>query len=334
MQKTIRWGIIGCGDVTEKKSGPGFQKAENSSLVAVMRRDAAKVEDYARRHKVSKWYDNADDLINDPEVDAVYIATPPDSHKYYTLKASAARKAVYVEKPMARNFSECQTMIKACKQQRVPLFTAYYRRSLPRFLKVKQLLDSQVIGKIRLVRIFLSQPPKDEEFDLQTLPWRVKPNISGGGYFFDLASHTLDILDFYFGPIASAHGYAGNQMGLYDAEDIVSANFVFKNGIMGSGMWCFSIHVNHDQIEIVGEKGKLIFSTFSNSDIKLFTEDTLQPWTVEHPQHIQQPHIQSIVDELNGTGFCPSNGESAARTSWVMDQIIKNWRQDKGISFK
>ena len=110
--RIINWGIIGCGKVTEVKSGPAFNLANNSKLVAVMRRTGKLAEDYAYRHNVPKWYDNANDLINDPEVDAVYVATPPASHKDYALAVADANKIVYVEKPMALNYSECLEMIK------------------------------------------------------------------------------------------------------------------------------------------------------------------------------------------------------------------------------
>ena len=146
--KIVRWGIIGCGDVTEVKSGPALQKADNSALVAVMRRDGAKAKDYAERHGVPKWYDDAEALINDPEVDAVYIATPPDSHMSYTLAVAKTGKPVYVEKPMARNFAECQTIIDTGKDTGVPLFAADYWRTLPWFLKIRVLLDSGTVGEV------------------------------------------------------------------------------------------------------------------------------------------------------------------------------------------
>src|SRR5687768_17696565 len=125
IMKPIRWGIIGCGDVTEVKSGPALQNAEHSRLVAVMRRTGSLARDYAERHGVPRWYDDADALIGDPEVDAVYVATPPDSHKDYTLRAARAGKPVYVEKPMALNFAECQAMVQACRDAGVPLFVAF-----------------------------------------------------------------------------------------------------------------------------------------------------------------------------------------------------------------
>ena len=178
--RTIRWGIIGCGNVTEVKSGPGFQKATNSHLVAVMRRDGAMAADYARRHGVPHWYDDADALINDPAVDAVYIATPPNAHQAYTLAAAKAGKPVYVEKPMALNYVECQTMVAACKAAGVRLWVAYYRRCLPRFLKVKALLESGAIGAPRLVTVRFYRDWV-QPVDQTQLPWRVQPAVAGGG---------------------------------------------------------------------------------------------------------------------------------------------------------
>ena len=149
----IRWGIIGCGKVTEVKSGPAFSKVKNSQLVAVMRRDAALAEDYARRHNVPRFYSVADDLINDSDVDAVYVATPPVSHAEYAIKVLKAGKPVYIEKPMALNYKECERINKAAEKYKVPVFVAYYRRTLPGFLRIKELIGNGAIGKVRFVRL-------------------------------------------------------------------------------------------------------------------------------------------------------------------------------------
>jgi predicted dehydrogenase len=320
--RTIRWGIIGCGDVTEVKSGPGFQKANHSTLVAVMRRNGRLAKDYAERHEVSRWYDDAVKLIQDPEVDAVYVATPPSSHKQYTLLSAEAGKPVYVEKPMALNFAECQEMITACQTAGVPLFVAYYRRALPRFLKIKELVDSGAIGDVRFVSVSLYQPPGKESLDSVSPPWRVVPEISGGGLFVDLASHTLDFLDFVFGPIVSVKGYTANQDGRYEAEDIVTGTFQFESGVQGVGAWCFTTANKSDLTRIVGSKGEISFSTFDPLPILLQNAAGVTEFTIPYPQHIEQPMIQTVVDELNGYGVCPSTGETAARTSWVMDQML------------
>lgn len=321
--RTIRWGIIGCGNVTEVKSGPGFQKATNSQLVAVMRRDRALAADYAQKHNVPTWYDDAQQLIDDPEVDAVYIATPPNAHCEYTLAVAAAGKPVYVEKPMALNHTECLRMIQACQTANVPLWVAYYRRRLPRFLKVKELLEEGAIGAPRTVTIQYYRNwsmPVDGK-----LPWRVQPEIAGGGFFVDLAAHMLDYLDYFLGPVVKVQGSAANQGGHYPAEDVVSGSFVFANGVHGTGIWCFDSFQRLDQTEIVGTKGKLTFSSFGTEAIRLTTATGVTDFPEPTPDHVQQPLIQTIVDELNGIGRCPSTGESAARTSWVMDQLLADY---------
>jgi predicted dehydrogenase len=321
--KQVRWGIIGCGDVTEVKSGPAFQQAEGSSLVAVMRRSGELANDYAQRHGVPKWYDDAEALINDPEVDAIYIATPPDSHKTYTLLCAQAGKAVYVEKPMALNYAECKEMIDACRTAEVPLFVAYYRRALPAFLKVKELIDTGSIGDIRSVNIRLFQPVLSDAQLAGILPWRVQPEIAGGGLFVDLASHMLDFLDYAIGPIKAAQGLASNQAGKYPAEDIVTATFLFDSGAHGTGTWCFSTHDSQDKTEIIGSKGRITYSTFVEEPVILETTAGIEKLSFVNPHHIQQPLIQTVVDAQLEKGACPSTGETGARTSWVMEQMLK-----------
>lgn len=321
--KTIRWGIIGCGNVTEVKSGPAFYKTPNSELVAVMRRDAAKCEDYARRHQVPRWYTDADALIHDPEVDAVYIATPPGTHAAYTLKVAAAGKPVYVEKPMALSYTECRQMLAACAVAGVPLYVAYYRRSQPFYRKIKELLDSGAIGEVRFVNIRLYHPPQP---NLQPgeLPWRYVAEQSGGGLFFDLASHQLDLMDYFFGPIEMAQGQIANQAGLYEVEDIVTAQFRFASGIPGSGVWCFSAGQNArtDSTEIVGSSGRISYATFGSDTIVLENETGREEYTIPYPQHVQQPFIEQMVHELSSGCNEPGNGVAATRTAQVMDWIV------------
>lgn len=324
--RTIRWGIIGCGNVTEVKSGPGFQQAENSQLVAVMRRDGEKARDYAERHGVPRWYDDAQQLIDDPEVDAVSIATPPSTHAEYTIRVAQAGKPVYVEKPMARTAEECRQMIAACRDAGVPLFVAYYRRALPRFLKAKELLDGGAIGAVRFVNITLYHAAG--VYDPANLPWRVIPDIAGAGLFLDLAAHTLDALDFLLGPVAEAKGMAVNQAGLYPAEDGVAAVLTYECGALGTGVWSFTSYNEQgvDLIEIVGDRGKLRFSTFGTEAIELHTRDGMTAHPAPTPPHIQQPLIQTIVNALNGGPPCPSTGDTALRTNEVMDAILEDWR--------
>lgn len=317
----VRWGILGCGDVTEIKSGPGFQKASDSELIAVMRRNGNLAKDYSIRHSVPKWYDNADLLIKDAEVDAVYIATPPSTHKKYTLQVARAGKPVYVEKPMALDYSECAEMVKVCEAVGVPLFTAYYRRALPRFKKIKSLIDDGAIGEIRSVNMQL-QMPASEGDKMRRNNWRVDPSVAGCGYFCDLGSHMIDLIQYYLGKIVSAGGYSTNQGKYYASEDLVSAVYKFESGVQGVGNWCFTSSDNFDQTEIVGSKGKIVYSNFSDSSITIIIGGKIEDVYIKHPEHIAQPLIQNIVDELLDRGRSPSTGISGMQTSWVMDKIL------------
>jgi len=321
----IRWGIIGCGAVTEVKSGPGFQKARDSKLVAVMRRTGELAADYALRHKVPKWYDKVDDLINDDEVDAVYIATPPVFHKEHTIKVAKAKKPVFVEKPMSLNHDDCQEMISVCRENRVPLFVAFYRRALKRFIKIKNIINKGLLGDIRFVSVIFCRPPLKEDYEpVKHHWWRIDPEISGGGYFIDMASHMIDLLYYFLGDIVHVSGQAANQSGLYEAEDMVSCHFLFKNGIHGTGCWSFAAGRDIDRTEIIGSKGKITYQTFGVGSIEFEVKGRTEKFFVDYPEHIQQPVIQTIVDELLGLGKCPSTGQSAARTNWFIDQIIKS----------
>lgn len=322
--KTINWGIIGCGNVCEKKSGPSFYKIEHSNLVAVMRRDPDKVKDYAMRHKVDKYYTDADQLIADPQVDAVYIATPPNTHMQYAIKAMQAGKPVYVEKPMGMNSAECEEMIRTSETTNQKLFVAFYRRALPYFLKVKELLESGVIGNVLTVEVKQYRSPRVSDLTSSDHTWRVDKDIAGEGYFYDLAPHTLDILDFLLGEITDAKGFSANLGQFYEVKDTISAILKFKSGIIGSGRWCFvtSAQTDVDSIIITGTKGEIRFSTFAFSPILLLSDTVSESFDIPSPEHIQQPLIQTIVDELRGVRKCPSTGVSGARTSRVMDLIL------------
>ncbi|MBN1821987.1 MAG: Gfo/Idh/MocA family oxidoreductase [Prolixibacteraceae bacterium] len=327
---TIRWGIIGVGDVTEVKSGPAFYKAENSQLVAVMRRNPEKAKDYAIRHNVSKWYSNADELIHDQEVDAVYVATPPDFHADYAIRVMKAGKPVYVEKPMALNYNQCLEMVKISDETGQPLRVAYYRRTLPAFLKVKELIEKGTLGKIFMVQIRLFKEAVEKNQSPNEMNWRVKPEISGAGHFFDLASHQFDYLDFVLGPIKKVKGSASNQAGLYNAEDTVTAVWKHESGVLGSGSWCFVVDKNDEEdiIEFIGEKGKVSLSCFNHGPVSLNIDGKLTELNFENPTHISQNLVQQVVNELSGGEKCVSTGESAARTSWVLDEVVKDYYGD------
>jgi len=255
----------------------------------------------------------------------VYIATLTDSHREYTLRCARAGKPVYVEKPMAMRHAECIEMIEACRTAGVPLWVGYYRRALPRFLKVRDLVEAGAVGPVRIVvSRQLARAPRLSAGD--PLPWRIDPAKSGGGFFFEAVCHTFDFLDFVFGPIEEARGFASNQSGAYRAEDTVAAAYRFRSGVEGCGTWCYAAGEDHEMNEIIGERGRLLFSTSQPVPIRLIRGDKLEEFPLDDPPHVHQPLIETIVAELNGSGYCPSTGISAARTAWVMDQILEPFR--------
>ncbi|OWW26455.1 oxidoreductase [Zobellia sp. OII3] len=320
-RKKIRWGILGCGNVTEVKSGPAYQKTEGFEVVAVMRRDAGKAADYAKRHGIPKYYSDADALINDEEVDAVYIATPPDSHKRYALKVAAAGKPCCIEKPMAPSYADSLEVEQAFAKKNIPLFVAYYRRSLPRFLKVKEWLDTHQIGEVRHIRWFLGKPPNEVDL-IGQYNWRTDAQVAPGGYFDDLASHGLDLFAYLLGDFDEAYGTALNQQGLYTAKDAITGHWLHKKGITGSGTWNFGTHQREDLVEIYGSEGKIGFSVFEEADVVLVNAKGEERLFIAHPEHVQQFHVENLREDLFGGKSHPSTGKTALHTSWVMDRIL------------
>ena len=323
MQK-IKWGIIGCGDVTEKKSGPAFNKVADSELVAVMRRDAAKAQDYAKRHNVPKWFSNADELINDPEVNAVYIATPPLQHEDYALRAMAAGKPVYIEKPVSLSAASAKRMLEASEKYQQKASVAHYRRQQPVFLKVKELLETKVIGDVRLVDLKMLQPPKSNLIANSEENWRIDPAISGGGLFHDLAPHQLDLMVYFFGTIKEASGFGLNQGGFYQADDLVTGNILFENNVAFTGMWCFTVPQSEQQdvCTIIGSEGKISFPVFA-SEITLTKNGSEEKITFEPLEHVQQPMITKVTQYFLGEGSNPCSIQDAIFSMELMDAFTK-----------
>lgn len=321
MQK-INWGIIGCGDVTEVKSGPAFNKVKDSSLVAVMRRDANKAKDYAERHNVLKWYNNAGDLINDVEVNAVYIATPPSSHEEYAIAAMQAGKPVYVEKPMSVNTGSAIKMMQFARQQNIKLSVAHYRREQPFFKKIKQLIDEKAIGEVRFAKLDLwKQSLSKEDLLVPKTLWRVNAEIAGGGLFHDLAPHQLDLACYFFGETEKANGLATNQAGLYEAEDIVAGNILFKNGVMFSGTWCFNVaeQDEKDTFEIICSEGKMSFSIFGKHEVTITGKDKPVTISFDIPKHVQQPMIEKVVEYFLDKGPNPCSADIGVHVMELID---------------
>ena len=319
----ILWGIIGCGNVTELKSGPAFNKVPDSKLIAVMRRDREKAEDYAERHKVPKWYDDADKLINDTEVNAIYIATPPSSHETYAIKALYAGKPVYLEKPMTMDFISAEKIAAVAKQTGIKLSVAHYRRQQPFFLKIKSLLEEKIIGEPRLVELRFSQPDQTSLIAKTDENWRLNPAVSGGGLFHDLSPHQLDLMIYFFGKPKHSSGISFNAGGLYDADDTVSGQIVFENNVLFNGTWCFTINEKADWCEIVGTKGKIGFSIFEHHPLVITINGKEEVMHFEKLQHVQQPMIEKVTQYFLGNHPNPCSAEEGVEVMKLIDSFTR-----------
>ncbi len=311
IEGTVQWGIIGCGDVCEVKSGPAFNKVPNSKLVAVMRRDEAKAADFARRHSVPKHYSDASKLIHDPEVNAIYVATPPSSHADYMEQALKAGKPVYVEKPVSVDSATCEEMIAAKNKLKGFVSVAHYRRELPLFKKVKELIESGTIGRVTLVRLSTLQP-KTKRID-----WRIEPGISGGGQFHDLSPHQLDIMYWLFGDPLRVRGNSMNQLEYFNAPDIATVESIFAKNILVNGVWAFNVNesASQDLCEIFGTEGIIRFSFFKVSTIDVNGKII----EMEYPENIQKPMIEAVVKYFRGEGKNPCSLEEALIVMQMID---------------
>jgi predicted dehydrogenase len=314
--------MIGCGDVAERKSGPGFYKARNSELVAVMRRIGALAADYARRHRVPRWHDDASAIIEARDIDAVYIATLTDSHREYTLRCAAAGKPVYVEKPMG----EPRAMRRHGRRLRRRRRTALGRLLPPRAAALSRDTRSRRVRRDRRMRMavtYLAQRlPDASAFEGGQVPWRVNRALSGGGLFFESCCHTFDFLDFLLGPIAEVRGFAANQARRYDAEDVIVGSYRFASGVYGSGTFCYAADTDIEYTELVGATGRLRFSTFAPVPIRILRGDSVEERAIGDPEHVHQPMISrsSTSSMVKVVVRAPADPAPAPR---VMDAI---WR--------
>lgn len=317
----IRWGMIGCGDVAEHKSGPAFSRLPGSRLAAVSSRRPEKARDYAARHGVELVFETADELIASDRVDAVYIATPPASHLELALRVAAAGKPCCVEKPIALDHGEARAMVTAFAEAGQPLFIAYYRRCLPRFEAIRTWIEEGRIGEVRHVHWTLTRPPSAGDLAGKAA-WRVDPQQAPGGYFDDLAGHGLDLFDHYFGPIDQVAGMTARQAMLYAVPDAFTACWVHAGGITGTGYWNFAAGEHRDEVLVTGSTGHIRFAVFSDMPVVLAVDGGEEAHEIAHPAIIQEPHVAAMVRQLHGGAAHPSTGETAARTALVCDRIL------------
>lgn len=313
--------MIGCGAVTERKSAPAYALTPRSQLAGVWGRDRARVTDYAKRHEVPEIFDDWRDLILAPHIDAVYLATPPASHRDFAQAIAQSRKPCVMEKPLAHDYQDACAIEHVFRTENTDLFVAYYRRALPRFRLVAQWLHEGRIGAIRNVSWQLTRPISDRDRARQW-HWRIDPELAPGGYFDDLACHGLDLFDFWLGPIGSASGVACNRAGLYTPPDRVEARWLHENGVAGQGLWDFAANERSDRLTITGDLGEIGCAMFDDGPVILQVGARTETHNIANPDPVQGPLVASIMASLLDHAAPLSTGASALRTARVMRDIL------------
>lgn len=324
---TIRWGLIGCGDIARKRVARAIIDQPQSCLLAACRRDETKLREFCRPFGVERAYTRDTDLLRDPDIDAVYLATPVALHLPQTLAAAAAGKHVLVEKPMALTVAECDRMIAACAKYGVNLGVAYYRRFYPIVTRMKRLLTEGAIGRPLAVSAVTSTPfaigPRDEGY------WRVVLAEGGGGALMDIGSHRLNLFLDLFGEPVDVHATANTLLGTYEAEDCVTVTLRFPQGVHGTLQCFFGPTYVMDDFTIIGTTGRLRASPLNGSKLVVDRGDEEQHIEIHPPAvNLHGPLICDFVASIIDRREPLVAGEEARRTNAVMERAYRAARKE------
>lgn len=329
MPEKIKWGFIGCGKVVEKKSGAAFRDVPHSCVHAIMRRDPEQARSSAQKFSAPHWFSRIDDLLAS-DADAIYIATPPGLHYEQALKCCDYGKPVYIEKPFARNYAEAKAIVHAFAQKNLPVYVGHYRRALPRFQKIYQLLSQGCIGRVCSVDFYLNRIFSKREAEHS---WLYHPALSGGGKFFDIAPHTIDLMIYLFGDMKELHGFAINSGTDCPLEDHAAFSFVTVQDIIGTANFNCISDRKDDRMIVTGTKGTMEFSVHGHCDIVIndYSSGNTEVLEIPDPETVEEPMIQTVVEDLLKHGHCPCTGADALPTCQAIDRILEGFyhgRQD------
>ena len=326
---TVRWGIIGCGNVADFKGGPALYNVPNSELVVVMRRDKAKAREFARRHGAKRHYSTVDDVLGDDDVNAVYIATPPNSHAELTRRAAAAGKHVLCEKPMAMSVAEAQSMIDACRDAGVQLMIAYYRRYWPVALKIREVLASGAIGTPVFARAqnqALYHAPEDG-----STPWRVDPRIAGGGYLMDIGSHRIDLLVGLLGDVEEVRAFVDTMTFDIAVDDSSALLMRFAGGVRAVGLFNWNVGAYCDEFEIGGTAGRIIATDLGKGELTVVTSDGEQLFHLPPPKITHLGLVADFVESIEAGRPNGLSGEQGLKTTAIMEAAYRSAQSGRAV---
>jgi predicted dehydrogenase len=285
---------------------PGIQAESRSKFYGVVSRDPAK----AAKFNVRTWR-TLDEALADSAVHAVYVATPVFLHAPQTVQALRAGKHVICEKPMAMNEAEARTMVRAAEESGKLLGVAYYRRSYPKVQRAKQLLQQGAIGKPVVAEL-----TNHMWFDgTGSRRWLVDPSKAGGGPLFDIASHRIDVLNFWFGRPLRVSAQLSNVVHNYAVEDNATVMIEYEGGVRGIVDVRWHSKVTRDECRIRGTEGEIEMSPLNGPDLVLPSGRETLP---AHP-NLHYPMLENFVDAVEGKAPLLASGESSYWTDWATE---------------
>jgi predicted dehydrogenase len=287
--RIVRWGIVGAGDIADRVMTPALRDSPRGDLVAVARRDQAAAEAFAERHGARRAYTSVEGLCDDPEVDAVYVATPVDRHCPDTLAAAARGKHVLCEKPMALNVAEGERMRAACAEAGVQCMVCFYQRFNARHRQIKALLDAGAIGRVTAARMNFSGRSPDRPG-----AWRQDPARAGGGCYMDNASHCVDLLRYFFGEIISVSALVDTLAARYPVEDTATSLLRLANGVHAvvTSYWSTDDPdvERNSLLEILGTDGAIVSTPlhdkFSRGRLVVATRSGERSYSYDESTHV------------------------------------------------
>ena len=328
---TINWGIVGCGDIANKRVAPAINQEPNSVMHSFCSRSIARAEEMCERHG-GKAYDDFEAFLADPELDVVYVASPVNRHCAETVAAARAKKHVLCEKPMALDVEQCRRMIFACEANEVRLAVAYYRRWYPKARKMKELIDAGAVGQVIRARICVGSPYNPALADPQY--WRVTMSQAGGGAMMDVGSHRLDVICYLLGEPEVVIGFADRLAMSYDVPDTETLICKMKCGahVCCEAQW--NIPTGHDEMEIHGTEGSLVTSQFDGPELSLMTAQGEEAFELPpHPTNVHYPLIESFaraIIEDTPSEFDGADGMQATRIIWAGYESARTGRAVRG----
>lgn len=318
----IRWGIVGCGDVVRRRVAAAIQADPNSTLLAACRRNEDELAAFCKQFNVEQSYTNAADLIDNHDIDAVYIATPVSDHVTQTLLAARAEKHVLVEKPMAISVEECDQMIDECDRRNVTLGVAYYRRFYPVVERIRAAIAGGEIGTPLACSVVTATP-----LDMQPGSdgyWRADPQKSGGGSLMDVGSHRVDLLVDLFGKVRSVKAHCSSIDTSYKAENVAGATIQFQSGVLANLMCLFGTPVDPDEFTIIGTKGRITSRPLNGGqlEIQMATETKNE----SHPPaaNFNTPLIADFVAAIAEKRKPKISGEAGRLANDVLERAYIN----------